>query len=78
MKKTSSATHSKKVSLTERGSSKVQTPIEDIKPGKFYVCQYDNNWYFCVANYVSSEHGGVNMKFLHPNGPSENFFLATM
>ena len=48
--------------------------IEDIKPGKFYVYQYDNNWYFCVANYVSSEHGDVNMKFLHPKGPSEKLF----
>ena len=40
-----------------------------------YACQYDNNWYFCVANYVSSEHGNVNMKFLHPKGPPEKFFL---
>ena len=74
MKKTSYATHSKKVSLTEGSSSKVQTTIEDIKPGKFHVCQYDNDWYFCVANYVSSEHGDVNMKFLHPKGPLEKFF----
>ena len=70
MKKTSYATHLKKVSLTGGGSSKVQTTIEDIKPGKFYVCQYDNDWYFCVANFMSSEHGDVNMKFLHPKGPS--------
>ena len=64
MKKTWHATHSKKVNLVEGGRSKVQITIEDIsKPGKFYVCQYDNDWYFCVANYVSSEHGDVNMKF---------------
>ena len=67
MKKTSYATHSKKVSLTEGGGSKVQQL-------KFYTCQYYNDWYFCVANYVSSEHGDVNMKFLHPKGPSEKFF----
>ena len=73
-KKTSYPTHSKKVSLAEGGSSKVQTTIEHIKPGKFYVCQFDNDWYFCVANYVSSEHGDVNMKFLHPKGPSERIF----
>ena len=48
--------------------------IEDIKPGKFYVCQYDNDWYFCVLNYVSNEHGDVNMNFLHPIDPSEKFF----
>ena len=74
MKKTSYATHSKKVSLTEGGSSKVQMTVEDMKPGKFYVCQYDNNWYFCFTNYLSSEHGDVNMKFLHPKGLSEKFF----
>ena len=47
---------------------------EDMKPGKFYMCQYDNNWYFCVTNYLSSEHGDINMKFLHPKGLSEKFF----
>ena len=48
--------------------------IADNKPGKFYVCQFDNNWYFCVANYKSREHGDVNMKFLHSISPSEKFF----
>ena len=64
----------KKVSLTEGGSSKVQTAIEDIKPGNFCVYQYENDWYFCVANYVLIEHGDVNMKFLPPKGPSGKFF----
>ena len=53
----------------------MQMTIEDIKHGKFYACQYDN-WYFCVANYVSSEHGDVNIKFLHPKGPSEKLFCS--
>ena len=48
--------------------------IEDVKPGKFHGCQYDNNWHFCIANYMSSEHGDVNMKFLHPKSPSGKFF----
>ena len=74
MKKTSFATDLKEVSLPEGGTSKVKMTIEDIKPEKFYVCQYDGDWYFCVANYVSSEHGDVNMKVLHPKGPSEKFF----
>ena len=52
----------------------MQTTIEDIKPGKFYVCHYDKDWYLCVANYMSSEHGDVNIKFLHPKGPSEKIF----
>ena len=76
MKKTSYATHLKKVSLTVGDSSKVQTMIKDIKPGKFCVCQYGNDWYFCVVNYVSSEHGDVNMKFLHSKGASENSILC--
>ena len=67
MKKTTFTTHSNKVSLTKYGSSKVQMTIENIMLGTFYACQYDNDWYFCVANYVSSEHGDVNMKFLYPN-----------
>ena len=73
MKKTSFATHSKEYSLAEGGSSKVQMTIEEIKPGKFYTCQYDNGWYFCVANYVSSKSGDGNMKFLYPKGPSKIF-----
>ena len=48
--------------------------IEDIKPGKFCVCQYDKDWYFCVANYMSSEHGDVNMKSLQPKGPLKKLF----
>ena len=52
----------------------MQKTIEDVKPGKFYVCQYGNDWYFYDANYMSSEHGDVNMKFLHPKDPSEKLF----
>ena len=52
----------------------MQTTIEDIKPGKLYVCHYDNDWYFCVANYMPSEHGDVNIKFLHRKGRSEKIF----
>ena len=44
--------------------------IEDILPGSYYACRYDNDWYFGVANYVSVEHSDVNVKFLHPKGPS--------
>ena len=72
MKKTF-ATRSREISQAECGSSKMQVAIEDIKPVKFYLCQYENDWYFCVLNYASSEHGDVNMKFLHPKGLSENF-----
>ena len=50
VKKTLFATYSKEVSLVEGGSSKVQMTIEDINPGRFYACQYHNDWYFCVGN----------------------------
>ena len=71
VKNTLFVTHSKDVSLAEAGRSKMQMMIEDMKLGKFFVCQYDNDWYFLVVNYLSSEHGDVNMIFLHPKGPSE-------
>ena len=47
--------------------------IEQIMPGSFYGCRYDNNWYFGVATYVSAENGDVNVRFLHPKGPSVQF-----
>ena len=75
LKKTSFATDWIKDGLVEGGSSKVQMTIEDIKHGKFYACQYDD-WYFCVENYLSSEHGDVNMKLLHPKGPSEKLSVG--
>ena len=36
--------------------------IENILPGK--------DWYFGVANFVSVEYSDVNVKFLHPKGPT--------
>ena len=74
MKKTSFATHSKEVGLAECGSNRVQMTIEDIKPGKFYVCQCYNDWYFSVVKYVPSEHGDVNMKFLTLKALQKNYF----
>ena len=79
MKKTSFADHSKQISVIDQGvidqgELNCKVRIEDIKPGRFYVCQYDKDWYFCVANDVSNEHGDVNVKFLHPKGPSEKFY----
>ena len=60
IKKISFTTHSKEVNLADGCSSKVRMTTEDAKPGKFYMCQYDSDWYFCVANYVLSEHGDAN------------------
>ena len=42
--------------------------IEYIMPGLFYVCFYDDERYFGVANYVLVENCHVNIKFFHPNG----------
>ena len=74
MKTTSLADYSKEISLADGRSSRVQMMIDDIKPGKFYVCRHDEDWYFCTANYVSSEHGVVNIKFLDPKGPAAKLF----
>ena len=43
-------------------------------PGSFYACHYDNDWYFGVVNYISHEHLDVKFKFMHPIGPSKQFF----
>ena len=39
-----------------------------------YACKYDNNLYFCIVNYVSMEHGDVNVKCMHPKAPAKKFF----
>ena len=54
--------------------SNVEVSIEDIKPGRFYACKYNEDWYFYNANFVSVENGDVNIKFLHPKGPASKFF----
>ena len=57
-------------------SSRVQMS-DDIKPGKFYICKYAQDRYFCTAN-LFSEHGDVNMKFSHNlKVLHQNSFLAT-
>ena len=48
--------------------------LNDITPGSYYACKYDNNLYFCTVNYVSMEHGDVNVKFVHPKAPAKKFF----
>ena len=48
--------------------------IEDILPGSYYACRYDNDWYFGVANYVSDEHSDVNVKFPYSKGLASQFF----
>lgn len=52
MKRTSNSVSSKGVSLSTDENSKLKASDEDIK---FYACMYDNDWYFCNANYVSVE-----------------------
>ena len=39
-----------------------------------YKCQYENDWFFGVANFVSIENKDVNVKFMHSKGQSTNFF----
>ena len=48
--------------------------IEDIAPGSFYACQYENDWYLGIANFVSMENQDLNIKFLHPKGFTVQFF----
>ena len=48
--------------------------LNDITPGSYYACKYDNDLYFYIVNYVSMEHGDVNVKFVHPKAPAKKFF----
>ena len=62
-----SGNHSAKLLLQNDENS---ISIQDILPGSYDACRYDNDWHFGVANYVSVEHSDVNVKFLHPKGPA--------
>ena len=48
--------------------------FNDITPGSYYACKYDSDLYFCIVNYVSMEHGDVNVKCMHPKAPAKKFF----
>ena len=40
----------------DRSSCNADTRLVNTSPGSYYACKCDNDWYFCVANYVSVEH----------------------
>lgn len=50
MKRDSNSVSSKGDSLSADENSKLKVSVEDIK---FYACMFDNDSYFCNANYVS-------------------------
>lgn len=52
MKRDSNSVSSKGDSLSADENSKLKASVEDIK---FYTCMFDNDSYFCNANYVSVE-----------------------
>ena len=52
--------------------------LNDITPDSYYACKYDRNLYFCIANYVSMEHGDINMKPMHPKAPYKKVFGLIM
>ena len=47
--------------------------IEEVIPQEFYVCHYEKDWYFGIANYVSIENNDVNVKSMHPKGTASKF-----
>ena len=47
--------------------------IEDI----FYACQYENDWYIGIANFVSIKYQDLNIKFLHPKGSAVQLFWSS-
>ena len=48
--------------------------LNDITPGSYYACKYDNDLYFCIINYGSMEHSDVNVKFMHRKAPAKKSF----
>ena len=60
--------------LIEDSSALINT--EYVIPLKFYVCHYENDWYFGIVNYVSIENNDAYVKFMHPKGPASKLFLA--
>ena len=48
--------------------------LSNVAPGSYYACKYDNGLCFCIVNYVSMEHGDVNVKFKHLKAPAKKFF----
>ena len=48
--------------------------LNNITPGSYYACKYENNLYFCIVSYVSMEHGDVNVKFIYSKAPAKKFF----
>ena len=56
----------------------VVSSVEHIMPGLFYACSYDDQCYYGVANHISVENFGVNIKFLQPNGPAAQFFRPSL
>ena len=48
--------------------------VGGIVPGSFYACRYDKEWYFGIVNFISHENADVNIEFMHPKGPSAQFF----
>ena len=52
--------------------------IEHIIPGSLYVCSYDDEWYFGVANYMPVKNYDVKVKLLQRNGPAAQFFRSSL
>ena len=48
--------------------------LNNITPCSYYACKYDNDLYFCIANYVSMEHGDADVKFMHIKAPAKKIF----
>ena len=48
--------------------------LNNITPGSYYACKYVNDLYFWIVDYISMEHGDVNVKFMQPKAPAKTFF----
>lgn len=47
---------------------------DNLYPGCFIACIYDDLWYFGMVSEVNQDERDVLVKFLHPSGPSPSFY----
>jgi hypothetical protein len=47
---------------------------DELCPGCYIACKYDNLWYFGIVREVNEQEEDVTVKFLHLKGPSPSFY----
>ena len=54
--------------------SKANYTVHDLPVMTYVACSYDDLWWIGFVENISQDEGDIKIQFLHPNGPSNNFF----